>query len=280
MAALVHGDPDRWRVIKQAARQMWATVSAPVLERVGVRVVRLPTARVPATDGAASWDATTMVVVELSAAGVTGLGYSYADGAAATVVRDLLEPCLHGAEAFAIPALHARMGCAAHNHGRSGIVACAISAVDVALLDLKGRLLDVPLAALLGAVHQAAPVDASGGLTSTPVDELATESESYVAAGHTWVKITIGRDAEQDVAREAAGRGVQIMVDANGAYTHKQAIAQAARFGEHDVVYFEEPVSSDDRVLRNSRSAGTRTARPACPAALSAPPERSTAPSR
>jgi L-alanine-DL-glutamate epimerase-like enolase superfamily enzyme len=168
-----------------------------VIERVGLRVLRLPTPRLPETDGTAAWSATTMVLVEMSAGGLTGLGYSYIDGAAATVVRDLLEPCLHGAEVFAIPALDTRMAVAVRYHGRLGLVACAISAVDVALWDLKARRLDVPLADLLGAAREAVPTYASGGLTSTPLDELATEIEGYVAGGHTRVKIKIGRDAER-----------------------------------------------------------------------------------
>ena len=235
-------------------------IRQPVIERVTARVLRLPTAHVPETDGTAAWSATTMVLVELAAAGVHGLGYTYVDGAAAQVVRDLLEECLAGSDAFAIAAAHARMAHAVRNHGRPGVAACAISAVDVALWDLKAKLVGLPLAELLGVAREAVPVYASGGFTSTPLDELAREIEAYVAAGHTRVKIKVGRDPEQDiarvsVAREAAGAHIELMVDANGAYSRKQALAQAERFGEYGVVYFEEPVSSDDleglRLLRD-----------------------------
>ena len=230
------------------------------IDRVDTRVLRLPTARVPETDGTASWSATTMVLVELSAAGVLGLGYSYVDAAAAAVIHDLLEDCLRGQDAFAIAAAHGRMVRAVRNHGRPGVAACAISACDIAMWDLKAKLLGQPLGDLLGPARDAVPVYASGGFTSTPLDELARELAGYVAAGHVRVKIKIGRDPELDVervrvAREAIGPRTELMVDANGAYSRKQAIAQAERFAEHGVVYFEEPVSSDDleglRLLRD-----------------------------
>src|SRR5690606_7111153 len=90
-----------------------------------------------------------------------------------------------------------------------------------------------------------------GGFTSTDLDALAREVEEYVAQGHTRVKIKIGREPARDPERvwvlaEAAGSDVELMVDANGAYTPKQAVAMAEQFASHGVRYFEEPVSSDD----------------------------------
>jgi L-alanine-DL-glutamate epimerase-like enolase superfamily enzyme len=222
------------------------------IERVALRVCRVPTIRRPETDGTAAWDTTTIVIVELHAGGATGLGYSYIDAAAATVIRDLLEPCILGADAFAIPAAMTRMVQAVRNHGRAGLVACAISAVDIALWDLKARLLDVPLAELLGCARATVPVYASGGFTSTPPDELAAEVAAYAAAGHRRIKLKIGRDAALDrerlrAARAAAGPAIDLMVDANGAYAPKQALAIATDLlCDLGVVYFEEPVSSDD----------------------------------
>jgi L-alanine-DL-glutamate epimerase-like enolase superfamily enzyme len=231
---------------------------API-ERIDVRVLRLAT-EAPESDGTAEWNATTMVLVEIRCAGVTGLGYSYVDAAAASVIRDLLAPQLIGLDAFAIPAATVRMLHAIRNHGRAGIVACAISAVDVALWDLKARLLGIPLAMLLGGMRIEVPVYASGGFTSTSLDALAIEIAGYVGAGHRRIKIKIGREPNIDgervrVARQAAGPDVELMVDANGAYERKQALAMADAFVRDGVVYFEEPVSSDDleglRLLRD-----------------------------
>jgi L-alanine-DL-glutamate epimerase-like enolase superfamily enzyme len=237
---------------------------APAIDQLDVRVCRMAT-EAAESDGTAEWDATTMVIVEPRAAGVTGLGYSYITAAAAGVIRDLLAPVVIGLDAFALAMAMAAMLRAVRNHGRPGLVACAISAVDVALWDLKARLLDVPLAALLGPARRSVPVYASGGFTSESLDELAAELAGYVAAGHRRVKIKIGREPERDaervrVAREAIGAGVELMVDANGAYARKQALAMAERFAAHGVVYFEEPVSSDDleglRLVRDRAPAG------------------------
>jgi L-alanine-DL-glutamate epimerase-like enolase superfamily enzyme len=235
------------------------------IDRVDTRVCRLPTENGPESDGTAIWDATTMLVVEVRAAGVTGLGYSYIDAAAAAVVADLLAPAITGVDALAIPTAVTAMLHAVRNHGRPGLVACAISAVDVALWDLKARLLDLPLARLLGAARPSVPVYASGGFTSSSLAELTRELADYAAAGHRRVKIKVGREPGHDVervraARAAIGADIELMVDANGAYGRKQALALAERFAEHGVVYFEEPVSADDleglRLLRDRAPAG------------------------
>jgi len=232
--------------------EMWNEIpSEAKIDRVDARACRLPTEHGPESDGTAVWDSTTMVIALVHAAGVTGTGYSYIDAAAAGVIRDLLAPAIIGADACSIPAATTAILRAIRNHGRPGLIACAISAVDVALWDLKARLFGAPLATLLGPARASVPAYASGGFTSTNLDELARELADYVAAGHRAVKIKIGRVPTGDVdrvrvAREALGDDVELMVDANGAYARKQALAMAERFAGHGVVYFEEPVSSDD----------------------------------
>ena len=229
------------------------------IERIDVQVAKVPTPA-PESDGTAEWGATTVVIVLARAGGATGLGYSYVDAAAATVIKDLLADRVVGCDVMHTRRAMHDMLVTIRNHGRAGIGACAISAVDVALWDLKARVLGVPLAALLGAVHDRVPIYASGGFTSTSPIALSGELAGYVAAGHRRVKIKIGREPEHDVervrvAREAIGPGVELMVDANGAYDHKQALAMAEAFAAYGVVYFEEPVSSDDleglRLLRD-----------------------------
>jgi L-alanine-DL-glutamate epimerase-like enolase superfamily enzyme len=186
------------------------------------------------------------VIAEVRAGGATGLGYSYVSAAAATVIDELLAPAIEGLDAEAIPAAMIRMLQVVRNHGRGGIAACAISAVDVALWDLKARRLGLSVAQLLGPARERVPVYASGGFTSTPPDALAREIADYAARGYRRVKIKIGRDRDPDRLRVLAdaGAGMGLMVDANGAYTVKQALAIAELAA--GVEYFEEPVSSDD----------------------------------
>lgn len=221
------------------------------IESLDVTVCRLPTENGPESDGTAVWDTTTMVIVEVRCDGATGLGYTYETDAAAAIVRDVLAPSVIGADPDAIPATRARMLRAIRNFGRAGVVACAISAVDVALWDLRSRLVGRPLATVLGVARERVPVYASGGFTSTQLDALAREVEEYVAQGHTRVKIKVGREPARDpdrvrVLAEAAGHALELMVDANGAYSPKQALEMAERFAARGVRYFEEPVSSDD----------------------------------
>jgi L-alanine-DL-glutamate epimerase-like enolase superfamily enzyme len=221
-----------------------------VIERVEARACRLPTARIPESDGTLAWNATTIVIVQVHAAGVTGIGYSYVDAAAVAIVDNVLGSALVGADVHTTAALNARMVRAVRNHGAAGVCACAISAVDIALWDLRAKLLDLPLAELLGCARTTVPAYASGGFTSTSVAALEREVREYAAAGHKRVKIKIGRDALLDRERvravTAAVPELELMVDANGAYTPKMALAVADWLGEHGVVYFEEPVSSDD----------------------------------
>jgi L-alanine-DL-glutamate epimerase-like enolase superfamily enzyme len=137
------------------------------------------------------------------------------------------------------------------NLGRQGVAASAISAVDVALWDLKARLLELPLVSLLGAARDDVSIYGRGGFTSYLNERLQLQLGGWAAEGIPAVKMKVGRDAGADrervrLAREAIGPGAQLFVDANGAYDRKQALAQAEAFAPFDVCWFEEPVSSDD----------------------------------
>jgi L-alanine-DL-glutamate epimerase-like enolase superfamily enzyme len=199
------------------------------------------------SDGTLQWHSTTMVLVEVHAGDVTGTGYTYADASTGVLIRDLLADVVCGQDAMAIGKIWAAMVASVRNLGRPGIAAMAISAVDVALWDLKARLLDVPLVTLLGAVRDVVPVYGSGGFTSYSVDQLEKQLSGWVGDGIMRVKMKIGRDAIADIARVRAARGAigdaaELFVDANGAYPRKLALAQADRFAESNVSWFEEPV--------------------------------------
>ena len=206
----------------------------------------------PEADGTASWTSTTIVVVHASAGGMEGLGYTYADAAAARLVQATLSGVVEGCDAMDPQAAWRAMQRAVRNMGRPGIAATAISAVDTALWDLKAKLLGVPLAGLLGKFRDTVPIYGSGGFTSYDDHRLATQLASWVERdGCEFVKMKIGTDPARDPARVAAARaaigGAELFVDANGACTVSQAVHLARVFADgQDVRWFEEPVSSDD----------------------------------
>ena len=235
---------------------MVSRVSDRVLvDEVRVHAFKIPTDGPEGTeqDGTLDWDSTTMVLVEARSGPVTGLGYTYAETAVATLIASKLAVLVQGHDALAPAAAWPRMQAALRNAGRPGAGAMAISAVDIALWDLKARLLDLPLVRVLPAVHEAVPVYGSGGFTNYPIDRLAAQLAGWVEQGIPRVKLKTSRHPEQDperltAVREAIGDGPEVFADANGALGPKEALYWAERFaGDWDVRWFEEPVSSDDR---------------------------------
>ncbi|MFL5629488.1 MAG: enolase C-terminal domain-like protein [Ktedonobacteraceae bacterium] len=234
------------------------------IERLDVSAYTVPTDS-SESDGTYTWDKTTIVIVEASAGGKRGLGYTYADLATAKLIQEMLVHIVQGRNAMQVPGCWLAMVESIRNLGRPGIASMAIAAVDAALWDLKARLLDVALVTLLGAVREAAPIYGSGGFTSYSREQLQRQLGGWVADGIPRVKMKIGRHPADDFsrvadAREAIGADTELFVDANGAYSRKQAIAMAEGFARLGVTWFEEPVSSDDleglNLIRNRAPAG------------------------
>src|SRR5947209_18400250 len=221
------------------------------IERLDVSAYTVPT-DAPEADGTYAWDKTTIVIVEASAGGKRGLGYTYADVATATLIKEMLVNVVKGHNAMDVPGCWMAMVESIRNLGRPGIASMAIAAVDSALWDLKARLLDVPLVTLLGAARESAPVYGSGGFTSYSDAQLREQLAGWVAEGIPRVKMKIGRNPEDDPrrvgqARDAIGLDTELFVDANGAYSRKDALVLAEIFvTDYGVTWFEEPVSSDD----------------------------------
>ena len=224
------------------------------IKRIDVQVYRIPTDG-PEEDGTLHWEATTMVLVEAVAAdGQRGLGYSYASAAAATLIQETLEQAVVGRRVQDVGAAWQAMVRSVRNLGRPGIASYAISAVDSALWDLKARVQGSSLFQLLGAYRDMVPVYGSGGFTNYSLDHLREQLGAWVDAGISRLKMKVGKDwgtkpgediERVRVARETIGPQAALFVDANGAYTVKQAIQQAERFWEYGVTYFEEPVAFD-----------------------------------
>ena len=223
---------------------------API-ETIRSRAYTIPTDKSEA-DGTFAWESTTLVTVEIVAAGKVGLGYTYSDASTAKLIESTLAPTLIGENAWNIDALWLRMQQRVRNLGRSGIAATAISALDCALWDVKARLLHIPLARLLGVMRDRVPLYGSGGFTTYSDDDMREQLASWVDDdGCRWAKIKIGSVPKRDphrvcVAREAIGDDAGLFVDANGALDRKQALHYAHVFEAQKVSWFEEPISSDD----------------------------------
>ena len=229
-------------------------MTSHTIDRLDVGTYTVPTPH-PEADGTLRWTATTAVVVHVHAGEATGLGWTYSSAAAATVVAHDLADVVTGRDPADITGAWEAMHRACRNYGTRGLVAQALSAVDIALWDLKAHLRGLPLTTLLGRCRTAVPIYGSGGFTNLDDDQLAEQVNAWCTAGCTAMKIKIGQDWGNNIhrdltrvhkLRELAGDGVELMVDANGAYTRAQARRVGAALDHLGVTWFEEPVSSDD----------------------------------
>lgn len=231
------------------------TASTATVEEISVSVYSIPTDQ-PEGDGTLTWSKTVLVVAEVSGGGERGIGYTYAGAACKPVIDDVLAGVVVGRQVLDVAGAWQAMAREVRNLGRPGVVACAISAVDTALWDLKGKLLGLAVCRLLGVVHAEVPIYGSGGFTT--YDEPTTRAQLQHWVGELKiprVKIKIGESwgarPDRDLARiasarEVIGPDVELYVDANGGYTRKQAIRMAHAMSDQRVTWFEEPVSSDD----------------------------------
>ncbi|WP_175442384.1 enolase C-terminal domain-like protein [Humibacillus sp. DSM 29435] len=235
------------------------------IDSVEVSAYTVPT-DAPEADGTISWDSTTLVLVRARSGTTEGIGWTYGPSACATLIKNKLAGLVRRRNAMDVTGASQAMIRAVRNAGRPGIAGYAISAVDVALWDLKARLLNLPLHHLLGAVRTEVPVYGSGGFTTYDERQLRHQLGHWALEERIpRVKIKIGEswgtDPDRDLdrmrqARSIIGTQTELFVDANGGYTRKQAIRVMAAAADLDVRWFEEPVSSDDldglREIRDS----------------------------
>ncbi len=234
--------------------------SSAAVREMQAAAYRIPTDG-PEADGTFRWDATTLVVVHVQAGGQQGVGYTYADASITSLIGGLLAKAIQGTDSFDIPGCWMAMQRAVRNLGRSGLAACAISAVDAALWDVKAKLLGVALARLLGMCRKEVPIYGSGGFTNYADEKLCQQLAGWVHRdGCRFVKMKIGSEPARDPARVAKAAAAigdhELFVDANGAFSVKQALRFAEACREYEVRWFEEPVTSDDlsglRLMRSS----------------------------
>jgi len=188
--------------------------------------------------------------------GSEGTGYTYTGGKGGHAIRAILEhelvPFLVGKDATDIDGIYDGLWWHIHYVGRGGITAFAMSAVDIALWDLKGKRQGKPLWQLAGGASRTALAYRGGIDLNFPLEQLLGSVESYLAAGFNAVKIKVGQPTlEEDVARveavrELIGPNITFMVDANYGFDVPQAIAAAKAFQPFDLLWFEEPIEPDD----------------------------------
>lgn len=199
--------------------------------------------------------------------GLTGLGECYAGVFVPELVVKLVESLgekLLGYDPFDVLRLQAMMTRATSYWGYTGFAKNVISAIEIALWDLKGKALGVPVYELLGGARvEEIELYASGGLGKS-LEDLAGELQGYAAAGFTAVKIR-DRDflvSPVERSREAVGKNVKLIVDTNQSFMpqaakYSEALRYARRISEYDVLFLEEPLAVDDlagysRLVANS----------------------------
>jgi D-galactarolactone cycloisomerase len=203
------------------------------------------------------YDARTAMLVRVTTAdGLAGWGEAYGPPEpSAAIVRHVLAPLLLGADPRDTLPLWERMYARTRDYGQKGFALHAISAVDIALWDLKGRALGLSVSRLLGGRFRERVQAYATGLYFRRRDdytaELVAEAEGYVAAGFRAIKLKIGLTPEADLhharaVRAAIGPDVALMVDANHAYDAATAIRLGREFERLDVRWFEEPVIPED----------------------------------
>jgi L-alanine-DL-glutamate epimerase-like enolase superfamily enzyme len=190
--------------------------------------------------------------------GLEGIGITYHEvGGEATreLIRHDIAHRLIGRDPFETDALWHELFHYLRGVGRKGLTFCALSAVDIALWDLKGKILGMPLHRLLGGNRTRVPVYASGGWTSYDDDQLVDEMKGMVARGFRHIKFKVGVDGGRDTrrdairvrkVRDAVGPEIHLLVDANNCFDAARAVQLANEIRECRITLFEEPVFADD----------------------------------
>jgi L-alanine-DL-glutamate epimerase-like enolase superfamily enzyme len=225
------------------------------IERIQTAYYRLPLE--PMGDaGHGAIDTEELVTLTLHAEGLVGHGYAYTIGRGGRAIRSLIDndlaPLLIGQDADDIRGLWDLMWQRLLYVGRGGLASFAIAAVDVALWDLAGTREGKPLYALLGAEAREIPAYGSGVDLPKSLDGLLRQTEGFMERGFPGVKVKTGRpdpaeDEERvEAVRELVGDSVDLMVDANMAWTTGEALERGRRLERFGLYWYEEPTIPED----------------------------------
>lgn len=205
------------------------------VERIGFTLVKVQT-----TDGVIGW----------------GVTYHEVGGEAIkTLIEHDMAPKLIGRDPFDTEVLWQEFFGYLRGVGRKGLMFAALSAIDIALWDIKGKALGVPLVKLFGGGRDQVPVYGSGGWTSYSDQQLVAEAVDIVSRGYTTIKLKVGvdggRNPNRDVerirqVRQAIGPDIGLMLDANNCWDAATAARFANRVADQNPLWLEEPVFADD----------------------------------
>jgi L-alanine-DL-glutamate epimerase-like enolase superfamily enzyme len=226
------------------------------IDTVETRIVSLPLERPVVTPIHHITTVDTVLTTLRTDEGVEGIAYNWVFGVPrARVVKAMIDDLaglVRGADPLETAALWARMWSDVNFLGRSGVAMLALSALDVACWDVKGRALGLPLYRLLGGARRAVPAYAGGLFLSDPLDAIVEEARGYVARGFRAVKMRAGAasladDVERVAAvRAAIGPEVALMVDVVQGWTPEQAIRAGRALEPFGLGWIEDPVAFDD----------------------------------
>jgi L-alanine-DL-glutamate epimerase-like enolase superfamily enzyme len=226
-----------------------------MIERVETAYYRLPLEGM-GDAGHGTIESEELVTVQVAADGLLGIGYAYTVGRGGRAIQALIDhdlgPLLVGRSAEDVESLWELMWGRLLYVGRGGLASFAIAALDIALWDLRGLRSNRPLYALLGARARALPAYGSGVDLPKPLDALLRQVEGFLERGFRGVKVKVGRpepraDEERVAAvRRLIGDGVDLMVDANMAWSYQEARVRGARLAANHLLWFEEPCAPED----------------------------------
>ena len=195
-------------------------------------------------------------IVEITdESGETGWGECFGPARLNAAVIEAFKPHLIGKDAFAIDSIWQQLHNLFLDQGQKGLAITALSGIDIALWDLKGKRLDEPVHRLLGGpIRTEVKAYATGTYRldeGNPLDYVVREVEGYAAEGFHAVKIKIGFDVSSDAklikaCRAAIGPDINLMIDANHGFDSIEAIRLGNAIAEDDIRWFEEPVTPDD----------------------------------
>ena len=184
--------------------------------------------------------------------------YGWGEGYGPAEVLDsgikLLQPIVVGEDPLQNEVIWNKMYRRTLDYGRKGVIIASISALDIAIMDLKGKILNVPVSTLLGGAHRTTVKPYATGMyfpdLKNPSKNYQKEAEKYIKMGFEAIKMKVGLGVDTDfknvrLMRDILGDKIKLMIDSNHAYSYNEALSLAKKIEEYDISWFEEPLSPE-----------------------------------